>query len=230
MPQMVALLNGFGGAASVLVGGRRAHRGGRASRSTPVTLQLTVATAASGLIGAVTFTGSLVAFAKLQEMISGNPVLFRGQHALNALLALLAWRSAPAWRCGPSTSVALLGAGGGGFGPGRAAGHPHRRRGHAGGDLACSTRTPGMAACATGFVLEQHHADHRRRAGGRLGHHPHADHVQGHEPLAGQRAVRRRGGGGHRAPAPARTTSTPAASSRPRRTRSRWCSSWRARW
>ncbi len=86
MPQMVALLNGFGGAASVLVAGAalietQAAPGG-------LTGQFTVATAASGLIGAVTFWGSLVAFGKLQELISGNAVVFRGQHALNAGVAL----------------------------------------------------------------------------------------------------------------------------------------------
>jgi NAD(P) transhydrogenase subunit beta len=88
MPQMVALLNGFGGAASVLVAGAALIEAvGIAERA--VTTQLTVATAVSGLIGAVTFTGSVVAWAKLEERISGNPVQFRGQHALNAVLGLV---------------------------------------------------------------------------------------------------------------------------------------------
>jgi len=92
MPQMVALLNGFGGGASVLVAGAALLESvGIPDR--PVTAQLTVATAASGLIGAVTFWGSLVAWAKLQEVISGNPVLFRGQHVLNAVLAAAALTS-----------------------------------------------------------------------------------------------------------------------------------------
>lgn len=87
MPQMVALLNGFGGGASVLVAGAALVEAvGIAER--PVTLQLTVATAASGLIGAVTFWGSLVAFAKLQEIMPGNPILLPGRHLWNALLAL----------------------------------------------------------------------------------------------------------------------------------------------
>ena len=89
MPQMVAMLNGFGGGASVLVAGAALLEAvGIVER--PVTLQLTAATAASGLIGAVTLTGSLVAFAKLQDLVSGNPVLFPGQHALNAALAVAA--------------------------------------------------------------------------------------------------------------------------------------------
>ncbi len=88
MPQMVALLNGFGGGASVLVAGAALIEAvGIPDR--PVTAQLTIATAACGLIGAVTFWGSLVAFAKLQELISGNPVVFAGQKLLNAVLAAL---------------------------------------------------------------------------------------------------------------------------------------------
>ena len=88
MPQMVALLNGFGGAASVLVAGA-------ALLETNITgqggsLQMNIATAASAIIGAVTFWGSLVAFAKLQEVLIGSaPVLFKGQHLINALVLLI---------------------------------------------------------------------------------------------------------------------------------------------
>jgi NAD(P) transhydrogenase subunit beta len=49
---------------------------------------MTVATAASGLIGTITFCGSLVAFGKLQEVISGNAIHFPGQKVVNALLAM----------------------------------------------------------------------------------------------------------------------------------------------
>jgi H+-translocating NAD(P) transhydrogenase subunit beta len=87
MPQMVALLNGFGGAASALVAGG-------ALIDTPVeatTLQITVATAASGLIGGVTFWGSLVAFDKLQGLfLPDAPVHYPGQLAVNFLLAAVA--------------------------------------------------------------------------------------------------------------------------------------------
>ncbi|HXG32907.1 MAG TPA: NAD(P)(+) transhydrogenase (Re/Si-specific) subunit beta [Bryobacteraceae bacterium] len=87
MPQMVALLNGFGGGASVLVAGAALFEARVAGLE--LTRQFTVATAASALIGGVTFWGSLVAFAKLQELISGNAVVFRGQHPLNGLVAAL---------------------------------------------------------------------------------------------------------------------------------------------
>ena len=85
MPQMVALLNGFGGGASVLVAGAAF------ADATNPALQLTVATAASGLIGAVTFWGSLVAFDKLQEfLLSGKSIHYPMQQPLNVLLFVAA--------------------------------------------------------------------------------------------------------------------------------------------
>ncbi|MDD9819452.1 MAG: NAD(P)(+) transhydrogenase (Re/Si-specific) subunit beta [Nitrospira sp.] len=98
MPELVALFNGFGGIASVLVAGAALIEStirtpdvvsANAGIHGPL-MQITVATAASGLIGAVTFWGSLVAFGKLKGLISDNAVLFTGQQVLNAILALLA--------------------------------------------------------------------------------------------------------------------------------------------
>ena len=94
MPQMVALLNGFGGGASVLVAAAALAMAGM--KTGPLDNQFTVATAASGIIGAVTFWGSLVAFAKLQELMSGNAILFTGQQVLNTflgavILAIAVW-------------------------------------------------------------------------------------------------------------------------------------------
>ena len=86
MPQMVALLNGFGGGASVLVAAAALSMAGM--KTGTVNNQFAVATAASGIIGAVTFWGSLIAFAKLQELMSGNSILFTGQKALNILLGV----------------------------------------------------------------------------------------------------------------------------------------------
>jgi len=90
MPQMVALLNGFGGGASVLVAGAAMLESLGMSAPEAVSAQFFVATAASGIIGAVTFWGSLVAFAKLQEIMRGNPIVFRGQQVVNVALLLLA--------------------------------------------------------------------------------------------------------------------------------------------
>jgi NAD(P) transhydrogenase subunit beta len=88
MPQMVALLNGFGGGASVLVAGAALVEA--LEIGSALTLSMTIATAASALIGAVTFWGSLIAYAKLQEMMPGNPIVFPGQHFLTAVVALMA--------------------------------------------------------------------------------------------------------------------------------------------
>jgi NAD(P) transhydrogenase subunit beta len=94
MPQMVALLNGFGGAASALVG--MADQIERVFHGTPPDQGQMVPISLSVLIGALTLTGSLVAFAKLQELVSGKPVLFPLQKTLNLLLvaaavAMAAW-------------------------------------------------------------------------------------------------------------------------------------------
>jgi NAD(P) transhydrogenase subunit beta len=88
MPQMVALLNGLGGAASTLVAGAALLEETAQGRLPGP--QFAVAAAASGIIGAVTFWGSLVAWAKLEERISGRPIVFAGQRALNGLLLALA--------------------------------------------------------------------------------------------------------------------------------------------
>ena len=98
MPQMVALLNGFGGGASVLVAGAAlvdvSAPAGDLAATTAITgpsAQLLIATAVSGIIGAVTFWGSLVAFDKLQEMLlPGKPIHFPGQQLLNVVLLLAA--------------------------------------------------------------------------------------------------------------------------------------------
>jgi proton-translocating NAD(P)+ transhydrogenase subunit beta len=85
MPEMVALFNGFGGGASVLVAGAAYLVSMKAG--TTGNYQSTIATAASGLIGAVTFSGSLIAYLKLNETMRGN-VRFPGQQVFNALLII----------------------------------------------------------------------------------------------------------------------------------------------
>jgi NAD(P) transhydrogenase subunit beta len=78
---MVALLNGFGGAASLTVGGAEFLRAELSGDVLPIDAGVTVQLAI--LIGAVTFTGSLVAFAKLQELMTGRPIVFAGQKIVN---------------------------------------------------------------------------------------------------------------------------------------------------
>jgi NAD(P) transhydrogenase subunit beta len=88
MPELVAVFNGFGGIASVLVAGA-ALLENTLNGEIPM-MQLTIAIAASGLIGAVTFCGSLVAFGKLKGLIGDGAVLFSGQQVINAFLAAAA--------------------------------------------------------------------------------------------------------------------------------------------
>ncbi|MDT7042733.1 NAD(P)(+) transhydrogenase (Re/Si-specific) subunit beta [Candidatus Nitronereus thalassa] len=88
MPELVAVFNGFGGIASVFVAGAALIES-TINGATPLT-QATIAVAASGLIGAVTFWGSLVAFGKLKGLIGDGAVLFSGQQIINAALAITA--------------------------------------------------------------------------------------------------------------------------------------------
>ncbi len=110
MPQMVALLNGFGGGASTLVAWAELFMRGPASED-PITAasSVAIATVASGLIGAVTFWGSLVAFAKLQEYKAFKvPFRYPAQTALNALLAALVVAVAVWGALAPSPWIYLL--------------------------------------------------------------------------------------------------------------------------
>ena len=85
MPELVAVFNGFGGIASIFVAGAALIEN-TLGAEVPM-MQLTIAIAASGLIGAVTFWGSLVAFGKLKGLIGDGAVLFSGQQIINAILA-----------------------------------------------------------------------------------------------------------------------------------------------
>ena len=85
MPELVALFNGFGGLSSLLVAASEYFKEGEKSEALSVSgisLYLTI------LIGAITFSGSLLAYGKLSEKISGKPFLFKGQQFVNALIVL----------------------------------------------------------------------------------------------------------------------------------------------
>jgi NAD(P) transhydrogenase subunit beta len=86
MPQMVAALNGFGGAASALVAGAEL------TVQAPGLLRLDVQVTAllALIIGAATFTGSFVAFGKLQGVISGRALVYPGQVAVSVAVTLVA--------------------------------------------------------------------------------------------------------------------------------------------
>ena len=84
MPQMVGLFNGLGGAASAMVAVGEFWRFLAVAQSPP--LPTTITALLGVLIGGVTFTGSLIAFAKLQGIMSGSPITFPLQQPVNALL------------------------------------------------------------------------------------------------------------------------------------------------
>lgn len=87
MPQLVALFNGLGGGASLLVAGA-ALMGNGVSQGTPQ-WQFIIASTTAGLVGAVTFWGSLIAFGKLQELLGDQTLCFPGQRYVNAALAVI---------------------------------------------------------------------------------------------------------------------------------------------
>jgi H+-translocating NAD(P) transhydrogenase subunit beta len=88
MPQMVALFNGVGGGAAALIALAEFHE--LEPLAGDIGSTETVAILLSALIGSVSFTGSLVAFAKLQELVSGRPIVYPGQQVVNALVLLAA--------------------------------------------------------------------------------------------------------------------------------------------
>ena len=82
MPEMVAIFNGFGGIASLLVGSSE-YLVPDSSFSILIPIYLTV------VIGGITFTGSFIAYSKLSGVITGNPILYKGQQWVNAILVLI---------------------------------------------------------------------------------------------------------------------------------------------
>ncbi|SUZ99698.1 uncharacterized protein METZ01_LOCUS52552 [marine metagenome] len=82
MPEMVAIFNGFGGIASLLVGSSE-YLVSDSSFSILIPIYLTV------VIGGITFTGSFIAYSKLSGVITGNPILYKGQQWVNAILVLI---------------------------------------------------------------------------------------------------------------------------------------------
>ncbi len=85
MPQMVAMFNGFGGGASALVAAAEFYT--KIGQGEQTTFLLSTI-ALSVLVGTLTFTGSFIAFGKLEGFISGQPIVFKGQKLLNAIIAI----------------------------------------------------------------------------------------------------------------------------------------------
>jgi NAD(P) transhydrogenase subunit beta len=150
MPQMVALFNGMGaGAAALVAAGELIGQlpGGRA-----LGVGVTSVALFSVLIGCVSFAGSLLAFAKLQEIMTGRPVTFPLQKIVNGLLALAV--------VGAGTSILVADAGGlvlGGFASGALLLGVLLVLPVGGADMpviiSLLNSCTGLAAAATGFVI-----------------------------------------------------------------------------
>ena len=84
MPQMVAIFNGFGGAASALVAMAEFYR--LAGEGVGISIASGISIMVGTLIGAVTFSGSMIAFGKLQGLVTTAPVTYPLQKTFNSLL------------------------------------------------------------------------------------------------------------------------------------------------
>jgi H+-translocating NAD(P) transhydrogenase subunit beta len=96
MPQMVAIFNGMGGGAAALVATGEFLRLLVESPTRPPTLPVdqTVTIVLSAIIGSLSFAGSIIAFLKLQELMTGRPITYGGQQIVNALVGLIVAGSA----------------------------------------------------------------------------------------------------------------------------------------
>jgi NAD(P) transhydrogenase subunit beta len=88
MPQMVAIFNGAGGGAAAMVASAEFLKLNPSTEAVPLDLGIT--SVLTTIIGAISFTGSIIAFLKLQEVMTGRPIVYPGQQVVNALLALIA--------------------------------------------------------------------------------------------------------------------------------------------
>src|SRR6476619_1449264 len=84
MPQMVALFNGFGGGAAALIAFADYHD--TAGLPGEVETKIIVSILFSAVVGSVSFAGSMIAFGKLQDLVTGNPVTVPGQKAVTATI------------------------------------------------------------------------------------------------------------------------------------------------
>ena len=108
MPEMVALFNGFGGVASLLVGWAEYENARWIWVQQSPTVVTLVATFVAVLIGGVTFTGSLIAYAKLSQKLPGRPLGIRGQQIVNAVFLAAAIACGVAFMLNPVHLYAIF--------------------------------------------------------------------------------------------------------------------------
>jgi NAD(P) transhydrogenase subunit beta len=85
MPQMVALYNGAGGGAAALISTVKYFTGAPVANLDAI---VAVSLVLSAIIGAVSFAGSIIAFLKLQEVMTGRPVTYPGQQIVNGIVLI----------------------------------------------------------------------------------------------------------------------------------------------
>ena len=186
VPQRTALSHAFGGLAAGLVGTAKYMLW---LQDGQLTAFRTTAIAIEVILGYLTFTGSLMAAGKLQEIIPTRPITYRGQNLVNLVLLAIAVVASGVlivhpemWGLFPVVIVLSLV-----FGVLLIV--PDRRRGHADRHLAAElVRRP--LGGGDGLRPREQGAHHRGRARRVVGPHPVGHHVPGDEPIVHQRAVR----------------------------------------
>jgi NAD(P) transhydrogenase subunit beta len=88
MPQMVAIFNGCGGGAAALVAMGELMKTLAAANGAPLGFDFTIATMLTAVIGSISFSGSIIAFLKLQELMTGRPITYPAQQVVNALVLI----------------------------------------------------------------------------------------------------------------------------------------------
>ena len=197
MPEMVAFMHSHdrpGG------GVHRHRRGGRAvgvqhrRARRPIPFGNRIELFIGAFVGAITFSGSVIAFGKLSgkyqlRVFKSAPVMFPGQHLLNLALAIVMIGFGVVVLRHPAVA-AVLGDAGHRLRARRADHHPDRRRRHAGGGVDAE-QLLGLGGGGHRLFAEQLDADHRRSLVGSSGAILVVHHVPGDEPLVLQRDPRR---------------------------------------
>jgi NAD(P) transhydrogenase subunit beta len=185
MPQMVAIFNGAGGGAAALVGVSALLR----LAGQHLEFQTGFPEVFAVIIGGISFAGSVIAFSKLQELITGAPITYPGQHLLNALLALVILALAAVLLVVNSSIVAVTVLLALVLVLGRHLCFADRRGRHAGCDLdAKRVYRPGC--CGQWVRTQQLRVDCSRNAGWRFGYSVDQKDERCYGPLVGQCSVR----------------------------------------
>ena len=185
MPEMVAAFNGFGGIASALVAAVAVVEADLDSLAAETVVSIII----SLVIGAITFTGSFVAFGKLQGLLPGRPLLYAGQQVVNGLLVagligVAIWGGVSGEATGYWIVVGLsLAIGVMAVVPIGGADMPVV--------ISLLNSFSGLAAAAAGFAIESNALIIGGALVGRGGPHPDGADDRGDEPFARERTVRR---------------------------------------